>query len=224
MKKRILLLPLIILLCLAVKPASAQRIIGGISLGTNLTQVDGDQFYGFNKFGLNVGPMVALPFGKKRNWSVSMELLYSQKGSYHKGSTDSTYYKLKLDYIDIPVLVHFTDKKIVSAGVGFCYGQLINKVESDLYIVKPNTDFLPYDVSVLGEVALRLWNRLWINVRYQYSMVNLRTVTFTDPYKGGTDNTWERDQYNNVLTFRLTYFFNGEIPGKQKKPKGEEEQ
>jgi len=127
MKKHILLPVLLLLLIIAIKPAQAQRVLGGLSVGANFCQVDGDQFYGFRKVGLNFGPMVVVPFGKNRNWSVSMELLYSQKGSFHRGSTDSTYYRLNLDYIDIPVMVHFTDKKIISAGLGFCYGQLIGK-------------------------------------------------------------------------------------------------
>ena len=112
-----------------------------------------------------------------------MELLYSQKGSYHKGSTDSTYYRLNLDYIDVPVMVHFTDKKIISAGLGFCYGQLIDHKESQLFIVTPNGSFLPYDLSAIGEVSLRVWNGLWVNVRYQYTMFSLRTVTFTRSHK-----------------------------------------
>jgi hypothetical protein len=219
MKKRLLPL-LVILLLLGARHAHAQRILGGISLGVNLTQVDGDQFYGFHKYGLNFGPMVIVPFGKKKSWSVSMELLYSQKGSYHKGSTDSTYYRLNLDYIDVPVMVHFTDKKIISAGLGFCYGQLIDHKESQLFIVTPNGSFLPYDLSAIGEVSLRVWNRLWVNVRYQYTMFSLRTVTFTDPTNA--KNTWQRDQYNNVLSVRLTYIFKQELPDKPKKPKADE--
>ncbi len=221
MKKHILLPVLLLLLIIAIKPAQAQRVLGGLSVGANFCQVDGDQFYGFRKVGLNFGPMVIVPFGKNRNWSVSMELLYSQKGSFHRGSTDSTYYRLNLDYIDIPVMVHFTDKKIISAGLGFCYGQLIGKSESQLFVVTPNTDFLPYDFSVLGEVSLRVWNRFWINVRYQYSLLNLRTVTFKNP--NIANDTWQRNQYNNVISLRLTYIFKQELPGKPKKPKGEEE-
>ena len=223
MRKQVLLPALLISFIFFIRPAQAQRILGGISLGANFCQVDGDQFYGFRKVGINFGPMAMIPFGKNRNWSVTMELLYSQKGSYHAGSTDSTYYRLNLDYIDIPVMVHFTDKKIISAGVGFCYGQLIGKSESTLpdSIVVPNNNFRPYDLSVLGEVSLRVWNRFWINVRYQYSMLSLRNVTFTNPNIKG--DTWQRDQYNNLISLRLTYIFKQEIPGKPRKPKGGEE-
>ena len=78
MKKKVLLPVLLVLFIVAIRSAHAQRILGGISIGMNLCQVDGDQFYGFNKVGLNFGPMVILPFGKNKSWSVSMELLYSQ--------------------------------------------------------------------------------------------------------------------------------------------------
>ena len=221
--KKILLLPLLLITLFLVKPASAQRFLGGLSVGANFCQVDGDQFYGFRKVGLNFGPMAILPFGKQKQWSVSMELLYSQKGSYHKGSTDSTYYRLNLDYIDIPVMVHFTDKEIISAGAGICYGQLINKSESTLpdSIMVPKSNFLPYDLSLLGEVSVRLWNRLWFNVRYQYSMISLRTVTFKNSNIAG--DTWDRKQYNNLISVRLTYIINQPLRNKPKKTKSEEE-
>jgi len=190
----------------------------------NLTQVDGDEYYGFHKVGLNVGPMVILPFGKNKRWSVSMELLYSQKGSHHSGSTDTTTYDLKMDYLDIPVMIHFTDKKIISAGVGFAYGQLINYKETHnpfydtIYTYK--TSLLNYDVSVLAEVQFRIWNRLWAGLRYQYSMLRLREVEINEPGVYPRKPVI-RYQFNNVITIRLTWVFNQEVPGKaRKKPEG----
>src|ERR1700744_4144942 len=52
---------------------------GGLVLGTNFTQVDGDTYYGYHKIGLNTGGMVYVHFTQL--FGVSMELLYSQKGS-----------------------------------------------------------------------------------------------------------------------------------------------
>jgi len=200
----------------------AQRILGGISVGMNLTQLDGDEYYGFHKIGLNAGPMVILPFGKNKKWSVSMELLYSQKGSHHGGNTDSTTYNFKLDYLEIPVLVHFTDKKIISGGVGFSYGQLVNQKETfnnqpidTSYYVQPITGLSKSDISVIADLQIRLWNRLWANLRYQYTIVSLREVQVTDPTNRA--NTWTRNQFNNVITIRLTWVFNQEVPGKIRK-------
>jgi hypothetical protein len=58
---------------------SAQRIKGAVIAGMNLSQVDGDEVYGYNKVGLNAGASAILPVGK---WfSFSIETVYSQKGS-----------------------------------------------------------------------------------------------------------------------------------------------
>ena len=197
---------------------SAQHILGALSLGMNLTQVDGDVFYGYNKIGLNVGPQVIIPFGKNKKWSVSMELLYSQKGSYHSGATDSTNYRLTLDYAEIPLLIHFTDKKLISGGVGFSYGQVINykETKNNFYdsLFRYQTGLSNNDYSVIGDVQIRLWSKLWAGVRYQYSMKSNRTVLVTN--RNTMPRTaYTRYQYNNVITIRLTWVFNQEKIEKQ---------
>ncbi len=211
-KNNLFFFPVVVLLLLLPTPGHSQKVLGAVSVGINLTQVDGDIFYGFHKVGLNVGPQVQIPFGKNKNWSVSMELLYSQKGSYHKGSADSTTYKLKQDYAEIPVLIRYTDKKIISAGVGFSYGQLINYKETknatfdSLFTYQ--TGLSNNDISVIAEVNFRLWYKLWLGLRYQYSMKSNRTVLVTDP--NDPKNPFTRYQYNNVISLRLTWIFNQE--------------
>ena len=72
----------------------SQHILGAISAGINLSQVDGDQVYGYNKVGLNIGPSAIIPFGKNKQWSVTLELLFSQLGSrqkYVNAKTDTVY-------------------------------------------------------------------------------------------------------------------------------------
>jgi hypothetical protein len=194
----------------------AQRILGAVSVGMNLTQVDGDEFFGFRHVGLNVGPEVIIPFGKKKNWSVSLELLYSQKGSYHYGSSDTTFsytYRLTQDYAEIPLLVHFTDKKLVSGGVGFSYGRLINykETKNQFYdtLFQYQTGLSNSDISVIGDVQIRLWSKLWAGFRYQYSMISNRTVVIDNP-KAYPRNPFTRKQYNNVISIRLTWVFNQE--------------
>jgi hypothetical protein len=212
-----------------IKEVDGQRILGALSAGVNATQVDGDELYGFKHYGFNIGPSVIIPFTKSKKWSVTMELLFSQYGSYEKYADIDTlprpYYKLNLDYVQIPVLVHFTDKNIVAGGVGFSYGQLVavsewehgQRTETNLQGPYKKNDF-----NVLADVKIKLWQRLWFNFRYAYSMVKIRTRVFHDqnhPLNPAYD--WTRDQYNNVLTFRLTYVFNQEIIyKKQTKPKG----
>lgn len=197
----------------------AQIIKGEAIAGVNLTQVDGDETYGFHKFGANVGAGVMIPFGKKGKWDVSIEALFSQKGSSQRpqyNEVDSTgqvttgEYKLRLNYVEVPLLLMFTDKEIISVGAGFSWGRLVGikewehgrRVESTTV---SNGPYSKNDFSILGDLRFRLWKALKINLRYQYSLVKIRTREFTNE---STGDTWTRKQYNNVITLRLIYVFN----------------
>ncbi len=195
----------------------------------NLSQVDGDYAYGFNKIGLNAGAAAIVPFGK--NFSFTLETLFSQKGSYQSKQYEQTItdssgnvitnlngqYKLYLDYLEVPFLVHYTDKDIISAGVGFSYGRLVNVKEYEHDTLNLNTSLNsgPYDLndySVLVDLKFRIHKkipRFKLNIRYSYSMKKTRTRDF---YNTDGEYADTRDQYNNVITFRLIYVFNERPP------------
>jgi hypothetical protein len=216
----------------------SQRILGAVNAGINLSQVDGDEVYGFNRVGFNGGPSIIIPFGKEKKWSVTLELLYSQLGSRQKSeyaATDTIIrkdslkfydgYRLSLNYVQIPVIVHFTDKRILAAGLGFLYGQLVGVSEYEDYndprgFVRTNTTLTgPYtlsDFQVLADIRVRLVQKLWINARYSYSMFSIRHREFENPF---FHTTWTRNQYNNVITLRLTYIFNDILPDNKRKMK-----
>jgi len=58
---------------------------------------------------LILGLQLLFPLVKRIGFSVNLELLFSQKGSYEKmGPSDTTgepqpYYELRLDYVEVPV-------------------------------------------------------------------------------------------------------------------------
>jgi hypothetical protein len=216
--------------------AHSQKILGAFSAGMNLTQVDGDEKYGFKKFGLNMGPSVILPFGKNKKWSVTMELLFSQLGArqpeQYSNDTpvDTTYtayydgYKLKLAYVQVPIMVHFTDKNLIAGGLGLLYGQLVDAKEWEDYndslglAQTPTTLNSPYsmsDLQILADVRVRLYRKFWLNVRYSYSLFPIRERTYTSPLPPYPSEN--RKQYNNVITLRLTYIFNEVIIKNKKK-------
>lgn len=218
MKKFTILLFLSGLFIFSGTNAFSQRFLGAVSAGMNLSQVDGDEVYGFKKVGLNLGPSVIIPFGKNQKWSFTLEILLSQQGSYQKGETIDTVpdttgiasytgYKLKLTYVQVPFLFHFTDKKVIAVGAGFAYGQLVDVKEWEDGIRTTTNLRSPYNLSdfqVVADLKIRLWKKLWGDVRYSYSLVPIRSREFID-YKG---DVWMRKQYNNVITLRLTYVFN----------------
>lgn len=193
-----------------------QIIKGEALLGLNLTQVEGDEVHGFRKAGLNIGAGVLIPF--KKNWDVSMEITYNQKGARQKAQYNDTdsmgniitgEYKLRLNYVEIPLLVYYTDKEFITIGAGFAWGRLVgiqewehgNRVESTTI----NSDtYDRNDFSYIIDARIKIKGPLKFGVRYQNSMVKIRTREFTDL----SGNSWTRDQFNKILTFRLIYIFN----------------
>ncbi|MBG0780646.1 MAG: PorT family protein [Bacteroidales bacterium] len=190
----------------------SQIIKGQLIAGLNLTQVDGDEVYGFKKPGLQLGLGAMIPFGDK--WDLSIETLYNEKGAKQKAQypiqADSTTgaYELFLNYLEVPVLVHFTDKDFITIGAGFSWGRLITAREYE-HGRQTNTDaqngvYNPNDFNVLVDLRMRLYKQVKINFRYAYSMAKIRTRQ----YSNVTGSTWERKQYNNLLSFRLVYMIN----------------
>ena len=107
-------------------------------------------------------------------------------------------------------MVHYTDKDIITAGVGFSYGRLVNvkEWEHGRLIETTTLNTGPYDrtdFNILADIRFRIYKRFKFNIRYAYSLAKIRTRDFYDIF-GDYVNT--RKQYNNLITFRLIYVFN----------------
>lgn len=126
-KSRILIL---IMAFMVATPAllHAQIIKGEVFLGANGCQVDGDECYGYKKFGVHAGAGALVPL---TSWmDVGLEVLFNQKGAFKRDSItyNSTYphaYNLKLNYVEVPLMLYITDKNSVSAGIGVSYGRIV---------------------------------------------------------------------------------------------------
>lgn len=212
-----ILLPFLFVL-FVIFSSEAQIIRGGLIAGLNATQVDGDEVFGYKKYGWNLGATAIVPIAKKQ-WFVSLETIYSQKGSYqhaiYSDSAKSGSYKLNMNYVEVPVLLLFEDKGRMTFGAGASWGRLI-KVDEWENGGKTATNLKgPYnrdDFDVLLDVRFNLYKRLKFNFRYAYSMAKIRTRT----YNNGIE-TWDRKQYNNLLSFRILYIFNEKVKAYENK-------
>lgn len=190
----------------------SQAFQGAIAVGTNLTQVDGDEVFGFKKFGLNASAIAIMPF--KDKWSISLEAAFSQKGAYQKypremlADKSLPYYNLSLNYAEIPLMLHFTDKGFLTFGLGFSYGRLVGVKEIEwgeqTALTLYSGDYDRSDYNIIFDVRAPIYKRLYFNFRYAYSLAKIRTRKYTNL----AGDEWERDQYNNIITVRLLYVFN----------------
>ncbi len=203
MRSHFLFILILLLPCVVI----GQKIKGGLALGLNATQVDGDEVYGFHKLGLNAGAFAIVPFGK--HFSASLETSYSQKGSYQRPvylDSINGEYKLILNYVEVPVLFQYADKDIVKVGAGFSWARLVDFKEwQNSTRMNWSTPYGPYktsDTDVLIDLQLKIITGFYFNLRYSYSMGKIRTRTFHN-----ITGTWTRKQFNNDLAFRIVYVF-----------------
>lgn len=213
------LILIVVVLFVGFHQLNAQIIKGEALLGFNLSQVEGDEVAGFKKPGINIGAGAMIPFGK--NWDISFEITYNQKGAREGDQYIDTIagipvtgaYKLRLNYAEIPILIHYTDKDLITIGAGFAYGQLVGvqEWEHNRQVDSTNLNSGTYsksDFSYIIDLRIKLKGPLKLAIRYQNSINKIRTREFKNEYTG---DVWTRDQYNKVITLRLIYMFNEKV-------------
>jgi hypothetical protein len=214
---RFIFLPVVCLftlLCISDR-AVAQRyadeystFYGGVIGGVNFSQIDGDNIKGYNKVGFNVGGIVYAKFDE--HVAGSLELLYSQKGSRLPSAVQLntgeyiTYYKIRLNYAEIPVMINYFDRRKSNFGAGLSYSQLAATNES--LTVSPartiDVDKYPFkkmDLNIALGGNIHLYQGLFVNIRFQYSLISIRNHIPTDVV--------DHPQFNNMWVFRLMYLF-----------------
>lgn len=189
---------------------------GGLSLGSTFSQLDGDKFAGYRKIGFTGGAIVYAELAK--NFATSLEILYTQKGAISNRTespeTVLTYrvnkYAVKLDYVEIPVLFNYFDKRKSHFGVGASYSQLVSQQETvtTTPAFPDSVDLRDYpfknvDINAIASVNLYLTKGFFLNIRYQYSLFSVRDNVYPDLKRIGASG-----QSNNFWAFRLMYIFN----------------
>ena len=253
MKIRYTLLTLLFF-AFAMPTLHAQIIKGEAFAGMSLSQVDGDECYGYDRFKGQFGVGALVPV---TDWmDIGLEIMYNPKGAVRNDTLDQDsghfngLYDLKLNYAEIPLMIYLTDKQRYTIGIGAAYGRLVGFSEKingeytettvgdgklrwregysgqDLGFIRNDDDLdLPefqlsdtsltiinsnsyrrHDFSICADARVRVWQGFHLQLRYQYSLVPIRTRLFEvhDPYVD-----WHvRLQYNNQIALRVTYIFN----------------
>ena len=144
--KRIHIVTLLLALLMAAPTLlHAQIIKGEVFFGGNACQVDGDECYGYRKFGVHAGVGALIPIMNYSNVSmdIGLEVLFNQKGAYKRDEVNphlglyTGRYKLNLNYAEIPLMIYVTDKDRYTLGIGASYGRIVGLQE---YINDQSTD------------------------------------------------------------------------------------
>ncbi len=183
--------------------------IGGLSLGANFSTVDGDNYGGYHKAGWNTGGIVYVKPLKKM--MVSIEILYTQKGSRGVKVYESSYtgtaiehYAIDLNYVELPFNIHYVLSDKWNIGIGASYAQLIKSKESIFtdqpIIIDPSkSQFRKQDYNIIFSGTWQIGDGLFLVGKYQYSLNTIRDAANIPQGLGGPV------QYNNLFSLKLMY-------------------
>ncbi len=174
--------------------------------GMNVSQIDGDGIAGFRKFGANGGAAAYVNLYKGLN--ASFEILYSMRGAKSSGNEtirDGRKMIINLDYIEVPIMVHYNDRDKAIFGLGLVWNTLVRSKVSPEYLADDVT-FKRASLDFVGGVTFLIKKRYGINLRYTYSLTPAATAVSTGT--GGIRTTLDGKLKNNVIGVRFMYFLN----------------
>jgi len=195
----------------------AQLFKAGIVTGLNLAQIDGDALAGYDKLGLNIGVMADIYVAD--SWSVSIEILFAQKGASTGIFTNSlnndpnTFgnppYRWRWDYIELPLLIHYNDQNKMNFGVGIAPARLVNAllIENGQKIdgwfeddaLPPRNPPSQWDIGGVADISVDINYFMKINARIVYSLASVRADA-----RSTRRNFTSR---NNAASIRLIFLF-----------------
>jgi hypothetical protein len=184
-----------------VKPASAQFFRGGVLLGFNGCQVDGDNQSGYDKFGLMGGAYVFTPLNN--HFDLQLEIEYMGKGAQSVSNPEGDYqteFTINLQYIELPVLIRYNTLGKFGFEGGLGFGDLF--ASSETLTSGPTTQFAfkHFELSGILGFKYKLNDAFSVDARYSYSILSIGT-TFTNT------NAYISGLYNNLFSLALCYQF-----------------
>lgn len=178
-----------------------KRFYGGLKLGMNLSQIDGDSVLGFDKLAYNGGFFTGFHLGKTSE--IQLEFLYSLRGSKYT-KRDLRPIKYNLEYIEVPLIFGFKDWLIeddqhryyrIHFQGGLSFGRLFRSSSYN----KWDEQFEKNDLSWLLGFNYYFNYNLALNCRY--------TSSFTPLYRY-TINDQEIKMISYFISLGLNYRFN----------------
>ena len=190
----------------------SQAFNGGIIAGLSATQLDGDNWGGYHKAGLCFGVFTNTQLN--RYVDAQLELRYVQKGSNSNSEASQVFYVSKLNYLEMPIYLKYNFLNKFSANIGVSAGYLQNATEDKDGIGDEPADpeFNPFEFSGLAGVEYQIVDRLYFNIRFNYSILAVRH------HPGDQTFFLNKGQYNNALTFTIHYQINKTDERRRKKP------
>jgi hypothetical protein len=187
---------------------NAQKFDAGFQVGLNTSQITGDDLAGYNKPGITAGIWVMRHFANPKI-SAWMEISYLPKGSkknLRPSDSIPTYYRLNLNYIEVPLTLNYRITTKLSLETGLSCGVYISHSEEDEFgdlsgIYGSREQFARTDISFNAGGNWHINEKWMFNVRVANSVFPVRK------HDQETSFRLNRGQYSSCVMGRLFYTF-----------------
>lgn len=198
------LLTFYVLICFASFAQRSERFNLVLSAGGVGSQVDGDSYGGYTKLGPFAGLYLNKAIGEKAD--IDFGLTYVQKGARKNASNlDPSYYIARLNYAEVPLILSMTYKEKYRFEGGLSFAYLFSKHEESSQVGTITTPFKKYDFSYNFGLGYRANEKVYFNLRYNYSLVPIRDYQ-QNVYLGTFwTRIFNKGLYNNVLQLTINY-------------------
>ncbi len=179
--------------------ASAQRLDIGAKLGANLTKIQGVAFSKAYDLNYQLGGFAEIDFNK--NWGIQPELLFSQTTSKVDSGWKATYENLsgqlinpnvKLNYLNIPILLRINAGNLLTFHVGPQFSVLVNHNES--LVTNSKNAFKSGDFAAVLGAQVNI-SKFRIYGRYNIGLSNISDVN--------SPNKWKNQQLQFGVGFKI---------------------
>lgn len=192
---------IVLLLSILPRLGHAQYFAAGPCVGIAATQVDGDTYGGYHKAGPIAGLWVE--YRNESAWSTMAKFRYIQKGCFAKGEMQgSTQYKLRLNYIELPLLAIYKLKPRLNLCMGLSGGYLASRREYNIGGEIPHEHAVKlrhYEIAAMGGASFCFTERIRAEAIFSYSVTRLVSTPLPAIH-------WRSfGPFNNVVELSLLY-------------------
>lgn len=185
---------------ISISSVCAQDFGASILAGATFSQVDGDQYGGYNKMGLTGGVEVNRSLNEQ--WTGAFQILYTDKGSRRRITEEDLLreiFILKFSYLEMPLLARYK-KGDVSLFFGPSIGILLNaKRDTGL-------GFIEIEDINKTEIATRLGASYHFDERWTFNIYHSSSLLrIGNPYQGGVYLFTRNGLYNRLFSVNLSY-------------------
>jgi hypothetical protein len=189
------------------KPVFNQKFEAGLLAGLNTSQITGDNFSGYNQPGIIGGLWISRQINEKMK--LVMEMEYLPKGSRRNpkpNELDFAFYRLRLHYIEVPIVFNYKAHKRFTLETGLSFGALVGVYEADEN--GPLTgNFAPVEQFKRSDISFNAGINWLIDDKWTFNVRSINSIFPVRDFQNQVTTFLNRGQYSNCVMGRFLYQF-----------------